>query len=60
MNPKKAIEYLEKDIKDFGGPGTSLICQAERLGIEALKFRLELEQFYPGIPLEPLPGETKD
>jgi len=33
---------------------------ALKLGIEALKYRLELEQTNPEIILEPLQGETED
>lgn len=60
MKLEKAIENLTEipyivvasEEKDFG--------EAIQLGIEAMKFRLELEQEDPEIALEPLPGETED
>lgn len=60
MTLEKAIEHLEhveQRAKREGNMGT---CIAAELGIEALKFRLSLEQEDPEITLEPLPRETKE
>jgi hypothetical protein len=56
----EAIKELEKDIADFGGPGTSTLCQAERLGIEALKWRKHCEAVNRPERYPPLPGETEE
>ncbi len=58
MKPAKAIETLKER-------GELVIVSmnpdwdaANKLGIEALRYRLELEQEDPEITLEPLLGET--
>lgn len=60
MNIPKAIEIQEKHIEWCKEAHEADVCSATRLGIEAMKFRLQLEQEDPDITLEPLPGETKD
>ena len=56
----EAIKELEKDIADFGGPGTSTLCQAERLGSEALKQLKREREEHVGFWADRLPGETEE
>jgi len=55
----KAIEILEQWNKRTNGLTDKDFHDAEKLGVEALKFRRSLEQENPDITLEPLPGETE-
>ena len=58
MKLEKAIELLKltTSIRPLVHPTDE--HNAILLSIEALKFRLDLEQTDPDITLEPLPGET--
>jgi hypothetical protein len=60
MTIDEAIKELQKDIIDWGGPGTSPICQAERLGIEALKRHRDYPLHTLDGKYQPLPGETEE
>lgn len=59
MNIAEAIRILEgelhRPLKWQNRPDNEAI----NLGIEALKWRLQIEQEDPDITLEPLPGETE-
>jgi len=59
MTIDEAVKELQKSIDEIGNDEIDALTKAEKLGIEALKFRLGLEQEDPEITLEPLPGETK-
>ena len=60
MTPEKAIEIQEAYIEDGAYEGTDEFMSALKLGIEALKERVEARRL--GFPLwhELLPGETKE
>lgn len=58
MKLETAIEILELNARVAGKRMPSDTLDAIKLGVEALKYRLELEQTDPEITLEPLPGET--
>lgn len=60
MKLAKAIYIKENYLKLHSHELYKEIVEADRLSIEALKYRLELEQTDPEITLEPLPGETED
>ncbi len=60
MTIDEAIKELKNDIANFGGPGTSRICQAERLGVEALKIVRDTLGLRAFCRFELLPGETKE
>lgn len=58
MRLEEAIEIQSVYIRGHGVDQYKL-TDAIKLGIEALKYRLGLEQEDPEITLEPLPGETE-
>lgn len=60
MRIEKAIEILIEWKERGWVTDEKKLAEAEQLGIEALKFRLELELEDPEITLEPLPGETEE
>lgn len=60
MKLEKAIEFNTKLVRELDIPQRAKEKEAVKLGIEALKFRLQLEQEDPDITLEPLPGETEE
>ncbi|MBA7580551.1 hypothetical protein ES708_22444 [subsurface metagenome] len=60
MNIPKAINILTKWKEEGYFKDEELLAEAERLGIEALKFRDKVKAWYPTLFPEPLPGETND
>lgn len=60
MNLEKAIELNKESERSLRTGKFYDHANAIKVGNEALKFRLELEQEDPEIELQPLPGETND
>jgi hypothetical protein len=60
MNIPEAIEVLSEYVFENKPQDITAYDKATKLSIEALKFRLKLEQEDPEITLEPLPGETEE
>ncbi len=59
MTIDEAIKVLLIDIANFGGPGTSRICQAEILAIQSLKRVVDMRTSPCTTADEILPGETE-
>lgn len=60
MTLEEAIKQLTEWVEYPPGVVFSTELPAVKLGIEALKYRLQLEQEDSNVILEPLPGETED
>jgi len=60
MKLEEAKEILQKDIDNPGGVAIEDVNEAERLGIEALKFLTTCKLDCPLYIKNPLPGETED
>jgi len=60
MKLEKAIAILEALYRGGISPNDPHPQDALKLGSEALKYRLRLEQENGDITLEPLPGETEE
>lgn len=60
MKLQKAIRRLQRYVKYRKPDPDDHFHESVQLGIEALKFRKEIEDEDPDIKLQPLPGETEE
>ena len=60
MKLEKAIELLKQDLDDPGSVDYNDRAAAQELGIEALKYVLEIRGLGHVFTIPPLPGETED